>query len=874
MALGDATNAVTLSNGRGFTVDFEGLDDTLITGFEAGKVVTLAGTSEGYDSTGTLGTIARSGIRAAFRSVADYGPGVGARVTFDWLEPFCNDCTGITVDLPAGLFDDGTNQSNAASGLAVSNVGNLLDYPTMQVGLCGVIDAAGEIGVNYSAVSGTVSVECLAFQAPYPSTLSGEPAAAVKLEVAEELVLDGTGIVGIGGVADGEAVTGAGYSAIVVGTYAAGDQNITVREVAGTPTGGLSFSGGSTGTWQSGGSSLSSMVTAMSRSRYNPSRYYGASQTAGFISEDPYAANGGGSFVFKSDFDLSTLDDGNINIYQTAWPTLGDAQSVRDITTVPESRRVHWQCYNDSASTLTTETTYVDSRGTIPCSGLSFKNPTRGELVTGATSGATAIYNGKSGNTMLANYLSGTFNASESLVFEASGTTGVSTAGTPSWNGDDTAAGTTGAPFRTLPQAIVAAQSGSTGVRYRFVLKGDGGSRTDYYAHGRAIFTSNDLSTWAEVVGDTGLTASHLVVLGRGSGTSTDSRCKRLRFIGVTCWIGRLGTTTGTSAFQGDNNRNTALWLDRCALTHGAGRANTSVGGWMLTEYGDAGGGGLYGTGTQTTEWIASGFAQYDLARDCDADTVDADMIQTNSLLMEVFGRDNDSQDPLAHEDCIQVQSTADLCAVAYNIVCPEIITRQLFLADDVRGFALVNFVGIAVTTDADPSLSQIGNSGTLHNISNLFFAHVVLVNSDIRTRVGASGDVDDHIASTYSVFLDLDVGLGNSDKVRASHCHLLDAATVDYPTITGDAAATNPWANGVRADQGDDIAKRDYSPASSKLQSRVSTGQRYIPGDIFGYIIANDGTGSIGAVQVALSAPAARSSGNMSISISVGLNM
>jgi hypothetical protein len=133
MATGDITSVAVDSGGCLVTMSVEGMDGTLITALESGTSATLAVVSEGYDNTGSLGTVART-VETRFISATGSSP---ATVTLGLSEPIYDDDqdggagtsgTDPTFTITAGAFDDGSNTSNAVSAGAATN-NSTLDYP-------------------------------------------------------------------------------------------------------------------------------------------------------------------------------------------------------------------------------------------------------------------------------------------------------------------------------------------------------------------------------------------------------------------------------------------------------------------------------------------------------------------------------------------------------------------------------------------------------------------------------------------------------------------------------------------------------------------------------------------------------------------------
>jgi len=640
-----------------------------------------------------------------------------------------------------------------------------VDYPMIHAALAGVIDSGGDLNVNYSVVNGIIAAEAVALQAPL--ALNGQPAAAVEFTLS-----DGSG---------------------------------------------------------TGNDPLTFVATAMSRSTYHPQLFYSACVAEGFLDADPFSFNSGGSGVFQAAFDTGQLNDGPLTLSVKAYPTIGDADSVRDSSNTVVPRILEWDLYNDDGQSVTQVTKYIDSRASMNVTGVSgtFEE---GEKLVGQTSGAIAAFRSLSSGTLL-------FSATDSIEFvpgetiqgETSGAT--CSSGTPTYNGSDTSPGTKVSPFRTLLQGLsdFSVQSDDTAASYK--LMGDSAAPT-YYAVART--TSGGPVHWGLFRANDGLKHEDIAIVGPSyTNNHTDLRDSRIRFQNVTLLDG----------FRGDDSRGTALWLDDCTHTSRDGRVGGSSG-WPFDEWGGSGGGGLYFTNSELFYLDSPGLDQADLARDLYIHHVNEDIIRTNDLVMEVIGLDNDSPDPAAHEDAFQPGATDGL--LFYNVVCGNIATNQHFLTDDSNGIAICNWLAVN-KVGTDGAFSQYGNSSSAHIIRNMYWSHVTFVNTPLSHRY-YPGSTDENAFIRYCVL----EGFTGFDLTFARfQNHLLDS-TISEKRVTVEIAG-NPWEEGVGPDEPDpaDGTKRDYRPStSSDLVDRIPTGERYVPFDIFGFDIPNDGTGAIGARQ------------------------
>lgn len=147
MAVRDVKNAQILSNGWQLQVTYDTMsaggthDLNLGTNNDPTNAnIELSVTSQGYNTSGALGTIARTiygtedvvtdCLRKAYPNQTDPQETVSGSdliVVYPLSEPIYNDDTSITVDFTAATYNDGTYDSNVASSLAVTN-NSALDY--------------------------------------------------------------------------------------------------------------------------------------------------------------------------------------------------------------------------------------------------------------------------------------------------------------------------------------------------------------------------------------------------------------------------------------------------------------------------------------------------------------------------------------------------------------------------------------------------------------------------------------------------------------------------------------------------------------------------------------------------------------------------
>lgn len=571
-----------------------------------------------------------------------------------------------------------------------------------------------------------------------------------------------------------------------------------------------------------GVTTLTDTVTAMSRSSYNPSTFYSAIQTAGMIDEDPFTANSGGSGIFKTDFDMSLLNDGEVTLTATFYPKVGDASSVRTVT---------WTLWNDNGATLTQNTLYIDSRSTGTLSGVT-GTFTVGEKITGGTSGAIGRIRSISGSTINFSHMSAVvaWSASETITGADSGAT--ATMSSVSHNGNNANAGTSsGSPKRTLAGSV---PTGSTSTQYTIYLMGDTTDKS-FYSIGRST-TGAVLATWHRITPDAGLDETDITVLGREGAQFNDSRDKRLMLDGVTVLC-----DTAATFIQGDNSRDGAIWIRRCDV-NGSGRDGASFS-WLFDEFFEAGGG--YYTGSKLRNLDSAGIDEATLARDLEINAVNEDLIRSCLLCMEVYGNDNDSPDVASHEDGIQFSDTSDSNRIYYNIAMTDVTISQLFLSDDVHTAGLVNIV--AVTSDYTGGFSQYGNTSSAHIVKDFIIAHITFVNVVLEHRFQASS-TDENAFLRYSVMQDFN-GYDLTNGYLTNH---LTNSSDDVLGVTS-ALNDNPYVNGISPDTNDNASARDFRPNSTNLTSRIASGERFTMYDTFGYAVPDDGTASIGALQAAV---------------------
>jgi len=157
MATGDITNINASSTGDQISFSVEGMDGSLITGFESGKAANLSITSEGYYVT-SLGSKSRTGVQTSFVSASGASP---ATVTLQLSKPIWDDDTSIQLSVDAGAFDDGSNVSTELVSGAVTN-GSTLDYPEPLVRNSAVLQGGKLFGHRDWVESGDFTVEALA----------------------------------------------------------------------------------------------------------------------------------------------------------------------------------------------------------------------------------------------------------------------------------------------------------------------------------------------------------------------------------------------------------------------------------------------------------------------------------------------------------------------------------------------------------------------------------------------------------------------------------------------------------------------------------------------------------------------------------------
>lgn len=196
MAAGDIIAAVVNVGGYSLSVTFEGMSPagTYATGIGTNNdptnlKIVLAVTSEGYDNACNLGTKSRT-----VYGVPCQNPNLGAMrkadpnetspdetvsgsdlvVVFALSEFIYNDDTNITVDIAAGLYNDGAVSSALVNDLAVTN-NSTLDYPR----------AVGQwaIAQRQTIVGTTIHVEFIVFQ---KFGENGKPLACVKFTATDD----------------------------------------------------------------------------------------------------------------------------------------------------------------------------------------------------------------------------------------------------------------------------------------------------------------------------------------------------------------------------------------------------------------------------------------------------------------------------------------------------------------------------------------------------------------------------------------------------------------------------------------------------------------------------------------------------------------
>ncbi|MGH1429741.1 MAG: hypothetical protein ACRBB4_01355 [Neptuniibacter sp.] len=589
------------------------------------------------------------------------------------------------------------------------------------------------------------------------------------------------------------------FEAVAIGPYALGESAAAVKfELT------------------DGTNTVSAISTSMQRSAYNPSKFYSAAINAGLISTDPFTANSGGSGVFAVNLDPSTLNDGAVTLTVTAYPFIGNAATVRTVT---------WELYNETAVPLTPVDIYIDSRASAPYSSLT-GTPIDGEPITTAA-GAAGRLRYTSGGVVYFSSLDATDFANGDLV-TCSDSGATFTLGAVTYNGALGNAGTQVAPKRQL---WASAPVGSLTEKYTVHLMGDAGIPT-YYSMGRGS-TGLATATWTRVVPYAGLSVDDIVIASAEGATYTDSRLKRLNIKGVTIYEG----------FRGDNARDTALWMQDYKLTSEAGRAGAS-GTWGFSEWGDVGGGGAFYTGGAHFNLDTNGISGATLVRDLSVDICNEDIVKSCGTVMELWGRDNDSTDASAHEDGIQWQDTADANRIIYNVALNDIVTQQIFLTDDINGAAMCNVLAVSAN-GGGVSVSQYGNVSAVHIVENFYISHITFVNAGVWHRTYA-GSTDINAFLRYSVMTDF-------SGFDLTHAYLENHFTNASDNAIGITSALNqnPYVDGILPTANDDPLHRDFTPDSAELLNRVPVGGRHVAYDLFGAARKNDGTGSIGAIEL-----------------------
>lgn len=566
-----------------------------------------------------------------------------------------------------------------------------------------------------------------------------------------------------------------------------------------------------------GATTLTSTITVMSRSDYDPSIFYDACVAGNLVSVDPYATNSGGSGVFAASFDTTSLVDGDATLTITAYPVIGDAASIRTEA---------WSMYIDNSASLTQTTVYCDSRGSVSHSGIT-GTFTANERVDAGASGAILRFRYEAAGVL---YFSAMNNIALQNPELLTGVTSGATANTSSlgtYNGSSSGAGTSGDPKRTLSGSV---PTGATGVKYNIYLMGDTSYPSDY-ALGRST-TGAVISTWMTIQPDSGLTKLDVRIDGAEGAAQNDSRDKRIHLLDLAIWEG----------VKGDTTRDTALWVDNCKMETLGGRVLSSAT-WDFPEYYDIG--GSYYTRCVFVNRDQAGIDQANFARDCSIQTVNEDGIRSCDVAMEMIVDDNDSPDVSAHQDGWQIDSTINDNRIVYNIVFINIVTTQICLFDNIVGTSAVNLLGLSLGANG-VEYSQIGNSSAIHVVTDNVFAHLTFASGALGHRTFA-GSTDEKNFIRYSVLQDFVDGYDLSHQNL--HNHLLDSSDTGI-NITS-AILDNPWTNGVNSDTDDNEATRDYTPSSATLKNRIPAGERYIAFDLFGTDVPDDGTGAIGALQV-----------------------
>lgn len=565
-----------------------------------------------------------------------------------------------------------------------------------------------------------------------------------------------------------------------------------------------------------GTTTLTQTVLFMSRSKYNPTRFYAACVAAGLVASDPYTTNSGGSGVYAASFDTTLLVDGAATLTITAYPVVGDAASVRIDS---------WALYINNSASLTVSNRWFDSRASVPHSGVTGTFSVN-EKITGGTSGAIMRFKYESSGVIYFSAMDNTNLVSgEVLTGEISAAT-ATTSSTATYNGVSTAAATLNDPRR-----ILILPAGTIDTKYNIYLKGDT-SYITHYGLGRSS-TGATVSAWMTITPSAGITKADIMILGGEGKAFSDSRDKRVHFKDVLIY----------SAFRGDNTRDTALWLEDCEYTSFNGRDGASNT-WGFAEWNDSGGGGAFFTKFYSHFHDYIGIDQAEFARDLHILQVNEDAVRECSLGMEIFAEDNDSPDALSHEDGLQFQDSVDSNRIYYNMAMVDIISEQLFLSDDVVGTSICNFLAMASVANT-AAFSQYGNSSQIHVVNNLFMAHWTFVNAQLEHRDFA-GSVDQNTFLRFSVVAEFN---GRTLTYASLHNHLTNSSDSEInTTIDTDG---NPWTSGVSALTNDNASTRDYTPGSATIKNRIPAGERYIPFDLFSTDVLNDGTGAIGALQI-----------------------
>ena len=443
---------------------------------------TISLTSESYTGT-TLGTTTRDTTIIA----ATYSGGI---LTAELVEPIHDDDTLITVVCDAGLFDDGTDTSAALSSTSVSN-GSALDYA---VPFC---VTASKV---YEKVTSTYNARAIAAAGAYSGHVENYGIAAVEFNLLEPIEATS-----VGTFTDGETITG-GTSGATAELIEQVSNTLFIRSLDGTWSASETITGdtsGATCTYSSGGRK--------------------ATRTTTSLDDLPRLGTNGWQSTYQAfevDFDITTDFSGGaadrvwLTLDVKAYPTIGDAGAIRT-----DSERY---VFSNTGTAYDALERWVDPTGDFTLSANTDDTLTEGERIVGDTSGAEAIVNqdyATNQSSISVSYVRGSWSGTE--VFTADGgATG--TISSIAWNGDNSNAGTSGAPMQTLQKAVKDCEDTST--------DGTASWSTIYLKAGKNMLGPYSFSLWPDttdgpvtITRDTGVGITDAVISGSCDATDTNA---------------------------------------------------------------------------------------------------------------------------------------------------------------------------------------------------------------------------------------------------------------------------------------------------------------------------------------------------------------